>query len=844
MTTITAASEILWIKDITNQPVGGKAHGLQQLMQWGLNVPNGFVIINAGADQSPPDLAAMYRQLTAGSSDAKVAVRSSALGEDGDAASFAGQYDTVLNVQGFEALATAIASCVQSLHSQHASAYIADNAVDDGTQSPGDNVSPTPSMNVVVQLMVDASRAGVLFTADPVSGRHDRLIVDAVEGLGEALVSGDQTPDHYEFDGANQLAYRELIGQQPVLTDDQCGLLMAQAREAVQRAGQPLDMEWAFDQRGELKWLQARPITTLGSDLNELDTPVKPGDVLTRCNVGEMMPNASCPLTFSTTGKAIEYGMQHMHVSYAGRAAINEDWTQLAMSHGFLFLNLSGSAVAASTVLGVDVKSLGASVCGRIVEGLEEPKKRPLWVRIGGMIRLLRYLQSADKVIADFRCDVEQFSLPTDGSSADIAEALDRAQSFLYQAYCVHLQSSTTSGFASNVMQGIISGGQQSSPEEEAEAAKLMAGASGVESAVLVEQLDAVVDQIATLIKGQPNLQTAFTDALPEQALAWLNTAAAEPARAGFGKFLDRHGHRSYRELCVREISWADDPRGLIASMQASVRAKIMTDNKAARPQAVDPKTLSRGLRWILPKAHNAVRRRESTKSLLVEITNRFKRSYRALGEQLADEGRLEDADQVFFFTHDELLAFVRDGKADADWRDKTCQRRRALAFQNRLEFTEISIGQPQPIDLRSLLTEQPDSGVIVGRPVSRGLVEGTARVAFSVAEAARLKPGEILVAPITDVGWTPYFNMIAGLITDVGSAVSHGAVIAREYGLPAIVNTRTGTKQITSGDTIRLDAHTGQITILASASASDTKTGPGGEQAAEDEKNHRTASY
>ena len=100
--------------------------------------------------------------------------------------------------------------------------------------------------------------------------------------------------------------------------------------------------------------------------------------------------------------------------------------------------------------------------------------------------------------------------------------------------------------------------------------------------------------------------------------------------------------------------------------------------------------------------------------------------------------------------------------------------------------------------------------------------MEGTARVAFSVSEAAQLKPGEILVAPITDVGWTPYFSMISGLVTDVGSAVSHGAVIAREYGLPAIVNTRVGTKQIASGDRIRLDAHTGQITILTTASVAD----------------------
>ena len=169
----------------------------------------------------------------------------------------------------------------------------------------------------------------------------------------------------------------------------------------------------------------------------------------------------------------------------------------------------------------------------------------------------------------------------------------------------------------------------------------------------------------------------------------------------------------------------------------------------------------------------------------------------------------------MFFFTHDELLRFVQNPslEEDAHWRAKASNRRTALDFQNQMDFDEICVGPPVPID-RRLRTASGDNA-IVGRPVSRGVVEGLARVAFSVEEAAGLQPGEILVAPITDVGWTPYFSMIAGLVTDVGSAVSHGAVIAREYGLPAIVNTRTATRIINTGDRIRLDADTGTVTLL-----------------------------
>ncbi|NRB39441.1 MAG: pyruvate, water dikinase, partial [Pseudomonadales bacterium] len=167
---------------------------------------------------------------------------------------------------------------MQSLQSQRATAYQQQQSID------------CRQMNVVVQLMVDASSAGVLFSVDPVSGRHDRCVIDAVSGLGETLVSGEQTPDHYEFDKAGRRVFSELIGEQAILSPLQCRQLFNESQQAVAKASVELDLdlEWAIDQSGKLYWLQARPITTIGSDLNELDTPIKASDVLTGWNVGEM----------------------------------------------------------------------------------------------------------------------------------------------------------------------------------------------------------------------------------------------------------------------------------------------------------------------------------------------------------------------------------------------------------------------------------------------------------------------------------------------------------------------------------------------------------------------------
>lgn len=156
----------------------------------------------------------------------------------------------------------------------------------------------------------------------------------------------------------------------------------------------------------------------------------------------------------------------------------------------------------------------------------------------------------------------------------------------------------------------------------------------------------------------------------------------------------------------------------------------------------------------------------------------------------MVSEGILPDADLVYFFSTSELSAFIRN--PDDSVVEHALARRSALDFQQQFEFPEISVGLPQPLESQPL---DIADGVLQGRPASRGVVEGVVRVAHTLQEAALLKPGEILVTPITDIGWTPYFSLIGGLVTDLGSSVSHGTVIAREYGLPCVVNTRHATR-------------------------------------------------
>lgn len=790
--TLDARPAVLGLDQIHGQEAGGKAWGLARLQRLGLRVPPAFIV--QYANRALPDEAELAARL-ADLGDVPVAVRSSAEGEDGGENSFAGQYETVLNVEGAAAVRRAIAHCVASADSERARAYRGQQDV---------------AMHVVVQTMVDAHAAGVTFTADPVSARRELCVIDAVAGLGEALVSGEATPDHFAVDSDGRIVRRQLAADEAVLGDPAILKLAEQARDAAERLGQPLDLEWAIDANGELYWLQARPITSLPADLNEFDTRLpRPDDVLTRCNIGEMMPGAVCPLTTSFTGWGIDYGCQHMQIQCGARQHIEPDWQITASAYGHLFINLTGNTVMCSAVLGSTVDQTAQTLCGRPVPELVAPRALPFWRRLLNFTRLLRYLARAPRVVEEFTRELQGFSILYHDNSRDMMRELVERAPFYNHCMAVHLQSSALAGFLTAILERMVSADKKlSTGEAQGETIRLLSGADGVESAVMLEELDQLVDRIAQ----EANAGNAFQAASSGRALAWLREHRT--LGPNFAGFIARHGHRGYRELCMRDPSWCDNPLPLIQSMQAAVNSRLLTGSHGIQKTVIDWRALSRGLRWLLPRAHNAVRRREQTKSQLALLSNSFKRAFRHLGELLAAEGKLPDADLVSFFAFAELPDFVQS--PDAARVDTARQRREALAYQQRLSFPEISVGLPQPLEPQII---DVSDGILQGRPACRGVVEGRARVAHTLDQAAALQPGEILVTPITDIGWTPYFSLIGGLITDLGSAVSHGAVIAREYGLPCVVNARHATGFLKTGDTIRLDGNNGTVTLIERAS-------------------------
>ena len=777
------------LNELGGESAGGKADGLTRLVRHGFDVPPGFVIVGASTGSLPAELSEHYEAIGQG----KVAVRSSAVGEDSVDASFAGQYDTVLNVEGLSAVERAVEDCLRSAETARATAYR-------DQQAGQRNVT----MNVVVQRMVDARAAGVVFTANPVTARRDQIVIDAVAGLGEALVSGQATPDHWIVTPDGRVVERELQGDKPVISDDELRAVLQGALEVARRERRPTDLEWAIDEGGQLHWLQARPITGLPADPNEFDSIPIDGHVYTWCNIGEMMPGAVAPLTHCVTGRMIDEGMDRFYRRIGAAVPETNDHRYVATFFGHLFLNLTNLSLLGAQVAGSTKKDMCLALCGRDVEELVEPPPDARWKRAANGARYARLLFRNKTHRKDMDALRQSLSFESKGTAEAMFSEIDDRFEAAPRAFEIHLLSSAASGALSPILLGILARGEEPTQEHHATVAAWLAGATGVESADIAAGAEHIVDELTQ----SPNAKSMFADVETPQALAWLRSDASGQAGRAFEEFLQRHGHRAVRELEVRQKGWADDPTPLCASLQSGLVARLA--GQGARPRHAPTKPDVSGhpiIGRLLPLAHAAVRGREHTKSGLVYVINEFKRAYRRLGDKMAAQGLLADGDAVFFLRHQEIGRLVR---GESSLAQVAVSRRPVIDYQMPLRFPEVFMGRPEPLTFENSAIE----GGLVGKPVSRGKVTGRARVVLNLEQASEVQAGEIMIAPITDVGWTPYFSLIAGLATDVGSAVSHGAVVAREYGLPAVVNLHTATSSFNTGDLVTLDGDLGRLTL------------------------------
>ncbi len=776
----------------------------------------------------PGDLAAaITRALAQLGEHAACAVRSSATAEDLPTASFAGQQDTYLNVAGPAAILQHVGRCWASLFTERAVAYRLRNGIG----------HRTVRMAVVVQQMVFPDAAGVLFTADPVTGNRKFATVDASFGLGEALVSGLVNPDVFKVrdgevvtkaivvkkraigaspaGGTQEVAIDPQRQEQPALTDAQVVRLVQLGRRIEAHFGCPQDIEWCLVDDG-FRIVQSRPVTTLFPIPAARD---QENHVYVSVGHGQMMTDPMKPLGLSVWQLT---ALAPMHEA-GGRLFVDvtRRLASPASRAGLLEVMGRGDPLirdALETVLDRDdfVPALpDDGPGGSPVRGAAAPIETDPAI-VTGLIERSR------ASVAALRRDIRTKTGPA-------------MFDFLLEAFQEHKRVLGDPLSMQAIMAGMEATWWLNDTlrewlgEKNAADTLTLSPPGNITSEMGLALLD-----VADVIRPHPQVvaflqgveDEGFLDELPK-------LAGGTEARDAIAAYLDRYGMRCVGEIDITRPRWSERPATLVPVILDNIRLfepgaakrRFEQGRQEARKKAQEVLERLRALpdgehkagetRRMIDRVRTFIGYREYPKYFIVSRYFVYKQALLEEAERLVQAGVLPEQEDVFYLTFPEFHDVVRTSQVD----DRLIQQRKdAFRSYHALRPPRVLTSDGEAIAGAYRRDDVP-AGALIGVPVSAGVIEGRARVILDLARAD-LEPGDILITTHTDPSWTPLFVAITGLVTEVGGLMTHGAVIAREYGLPAVVGVVDATRLIPDGQRIRVHGSDGYVEILRATGA------------------------
>jgi len=762
------------------------------------------------------------------------AIRSSATNEDTAQTSFAGLYRTHLGVVLSE-IDAAVKDLWASLWEERVVRYTARQCH-----------PKAPRMAVVIQPMVDAESAGVAYSIHPVTGRSNQVTIDAVPGLAAPLVDGTVKPDQYvvkmSHDGTpigirkrilahksqrllvskDEGLHAELLDDvtqiQSSLTDAQLFSLARTTKRIEQSFGHPIDLEWAFDAK-QLWLIQARPITTphpffgLSNDDCEWS----------RANFKETLPELPSLLSLSF----LERFMDNHIVSHYRRLGcrVPDGLTSVRVLRGRPYLNVTLFHILVAQ-LGGDSSLNAEQMGGESPQTVPQVQPlngtafvRALWTMWAEMRRVERsgprVFQEMKNLAATYRREhILHLSVE------ELVSQLDKLGPWLEGrdvtfgiaggvGQCLQIFSKFLPRWLGPDWRGLLNAALQ--------------GQGTVVSAQqilrLAELADIARDESAagTFLTSEPWEPSTFREAL----------AGTDFLRT-FDRYLKDYGHRAVGESDVMSPRLADNPESILAIIRiqlcgASSQRSILLRQANARTAALAEikRRIGRRLhRWIIfmwcyRRLCRFFALREANRHHLMYYSTAIRTLLMRLGELLVERGLLQQVDDIFFLTindrADLLAGSTRDWKAVIKARRNEREHNAAVAVPDTIREWETASEQSMTSD------QSEENGILSGTPISVGTVEGPVRVVRSVADWGKVMPGEILVVPVIDPGLAPLFGLVGGLIAEMGGTLSHGAIIAREYGLPTIANVEGAMARLADGQRITIDAESGTICIQPS---------------------------
>jgi len=756
-----------------------------------------------------------------------VVVRSSATAEDLPGASFAGQHDSFLSIEGADNVCAAVRGCWASLWNPRAVSYRKRVGLD----------STDVGIAVVVQRMIDADRSGVLFTANPLDHRRDRMLLSASFGLGEAVVGGDVTPDTWVLDASGKIIEHHLADKQVLTLREGKGTVNRSMPEEMRNAvslhaheiaalvklgaraqqffGSPQDLEWAIA-AGQIYLVQSRPITSLFPLPKPLPRP-EDGLRLYLCfNVhAQQMLEPITPMGLDYW-RALTGGFAH---AVTGRPERDLPWLKVAAGRLFADITellrkpgrwpkLADAASDKDPITGRALLAFRAREGTRII-GRKGGigfwwRIGPLFVRLGwrGFMASLNPARARIRVMAETDAAIRQIAAEAEALSSMrervefIRDVLGRRGSIIWIIPVAVMN-----------------------PGLMAEGALRKKVAVWLGDETLFIPVQRALPHNITTEMGLMLWQLA-------QRLK-VEGAAPKPDHPGVAEFLQRFGHRALWEIDPGIARWAEDPSYVLDVLRGYMDAPVEEDQQArflrqreeaekaasnliARVRAAKGGLRARLFAWQMRCYRELAGLREQPKFEGARMIAIARRIILNAGADLVAKGALDKVDDVMFLGFDDLLAY-EDGSA-CDLRAQAA----AARAEYEQEMTRRAVPRWMTSDGEAIFSAQAEESknVMIGLPVSAGTHEGRVRVILHPQRAA-IAPGEVLVCRGTDPAWTPLFLQAGALVMETGGAVSHGSIVAREYGVPAVAGVPSATERLKDGAYVRVNGGTGEVTVL-----------------------------
>lgn len=746
------------------------------------------------------------------------AVRSSAVGEDGTSSSFAGQFDSVLGCDTPDKVAEAVCLVWSSLLNQRALAYAG---------RKGDVLN---RMAVVIQRQVDAVASGVLFTGDPRGLKSDRMIVEYCDGLGDRLVSGQITPASGWIDRSDGAYSHERAADggsawTPENNGGACALRdlgLALEREF----GCAQDIEFGIDSDGQLILLQSRPITTFATKTTLVSW--------SNANIAENFPDPICDMLQSFVARgygayfrslALAFGVPRARV-----AGLGDRFDEIVACHGGrLYYNLSNiHALLYAVPGGRRLAEYFNTFTG--AEGLEPPSEaRPPVLRealeLAWMpVRIVSHYAVLSRRLRGFEDQIDSYAQASDPnklstkSPEDLAVLIEGFLDIRLNRWTPAALSDAAAMISYGALGSLLRG------KTDIDENTLLQGLPGLASAAPVEALWALSQDLkgtdaADLIRCQT----------PEEVLVQLQGGALGQAGQKIWTYLETWGFRASGELLLVRPTPLEDP----VSVLRLLRAYLLSDDAGpveksveqakARKERTRAATRSlgfwprQGFRAVLWATQKSIGLRERARMKQALLYSRLRQVALASGQGLSDQGVLACREDVFYLGLDELSDILRGGTLA----EGTIADRARLMRDNDKWSAPAAFALPKgqlfrAQDAESAPPVPSDGQNLRGTSACGGRADGTAAVVLDVSEIGVIQKDQILVTQQTDPGWATVFFLVKGLVIERGGLLSHGAIIAREYGIPAIIGVPGATKAITSGDRIEVLADHGEVRIHA----------------------------